>query len=300
MITSLDQIADNVVAQKKKCTIAVAWAQDPNTLSAIERAVNKGIAEAILIGNTDEIIQHCGKLGIDHDKFTLCSSEDESAASAQAVAMTRTGKADIVMKGLVGTDKFLKAVMDKNQGIMKSDSVLTYVCALQIPAYHKLLFLTDPAVIPYPTLEQKTAMLKYAISMASKFGISEPKVALVSATEKESSHFPHIADYAKLKKMAAEGEFPDAVIDGPLDIFLACDRQSVEIKGVKTPVDGDADILLFPSLEASNPFYKGLMLFGGGELAGILRGTEKPVVVMSRSESEASKFYCIALACLLA
>jgi phosphotransacetylase len=179
-------------------------------------------------------------------------------------------------------------------------AILSYVCALQVPAYNKLLFLTDPAVIPNPNLDQKVAMVRYAIAMARKFGIEKPKVALVSATEKASSHFSSSADYAEMLGMAAEGNFGDCIMDGPLDIFLACDPRSPGIKGVKTPVNGEADILIFPSLESSNPFYKGLMLFGGGELAGLIMGTSKPVVVMSRSESEKSKYYCIALACLMA
>jgi phosphate butyryltransferase len=100
--------------------------------------------------------------------------------------------------------------------------------------------------------------------------------------------------------MADRNQIQNCIMDGPLDIFLACDKKSIDIKGVETPIDGDADILLFPSLESSNPFYKGLMLFAGGELAGLIRGTEKPVIVMSRSESEMSKYFCIALSCLMA
>jgi phosphotransacetylase len=163
-----------------------------------------------------------------------------------------------------------------------------------------LLFITDTAVIPVPSLEQKIAMAKYAVEMAGRFGIRKPRIALVSATEKSSRHFASNHDYGEMMKMAREGLFADCIMDGPLDIFLACDKKSVDIKGVDTPVGGDADILLFPSLESSNPFYKGMMLFAGGELAGLIRGTEKPVIVMSRSESEISKFYCIALACLMA
>jgi phosphotransacetylase len=179
-------------------------------------------------------------------------------------------------------------------------AILSYVCAIQIPLYHKLLFITDTAVIPVPSLEQKIAMAKYAVEMAGRFGIRKPRIALVSATEKSSRHFASNHDYGEMMKMAREGLFADCIMDGPLDIFLACDKKSVDIKGVDTPVGGDADILLFPSLESSNPFYKGMMLFAGGELAGLIRGTEKPVIVMSRSESEISKFYCIALACLMA
>jgi phosphate butyryltransferase len=200
----------------------------------------------------------------------------------------------------VGTDKFLKAVMDKNNGLMLPDAVLSYVCAIELPSYHKLLFITDPAVIPSPSLEQKIAMAEYATEMAGRFGINRPKIALISASEKPSRHFKSSDDYGIMCKMAKKGEIADCIMDGPLDIFLACDKKSVEIKGIETPVNGDADILLFPSLESSNPFYKGLMLFAQGELAGLIRGTEKPVIVMSRSESEKSKFYCIALACLMA
>ena len=179
-------------------------------------------------------------------------------------------------------------------------AVLSYVCAIELPAYHKLLFITDPAVIPVPTLEQKIVMAEYAIKMAARFGITRPKIALISASEKPSRHFQSSGDYEVMCKMAKDGQIANCIIDGPLDIFLACDKKSVEIKGINTPVNGDSDILLFPSLESCNPFYKGLMLFAQGELAGIIRGTSKPVVVMSRSESEKSKFYCIALSCLMA
>jgi phosphate butyryltransferase len=143
-------------------------------------------------------------------------------------------------------------------------------------------------------------MARYSIKMAKKFGIDRPKVALVSATEKKmNKHFESSVDYSMMCDMAMNGQIKDCVMDGPLDLFLACDKKSVEIKGVKTPINGDADILLFPSLESANPFYKGLMLFAGGEIAGLIQGTTKPVVVMSRSESENSKYYCIALSCLM-
>jgi phosphotransacetylase len=178
--------------------------------------------------------------------------------------------------------------------------VLSYVGAIEIPAYHKLLFITDPAVIPFPDLDQKVAMAGYAIEMAVRFGIRKPRIALIGASEKMNRHFQNSIDYSIMCKMADRGQIKNCIMDGPLDLFLACDKKSIKIKGVKTPVDGNADILLFPSLESCNPFYKGLMLFAGGELAGLIRGTLKPVVLMSRSESEKSKYYCIALACLMA
>lgn len=293
-------MVEKVHSLHKKHRIAVAWAQDIHTISAIHKAVNYGLTDAIMIGQASEIKNICRKTGIDYELFTIVDSDDEVKASAEAVSLVRSGEADIAMKGLVGTDKFLKAVMDKNKGLMLPGAVLSYVCAIELPGYHKLLFITDPAVIPVPTLDQKTIMTEYAIEMAGRFGINRPKIALISASEKPSRHFQSSRDYEVMCRMARDGQISDCIMDGPLDIFLACDKKSVEIKGVDTPVNGDADILLFPSLESSNPFYKGLMLFAQGELAGIIRGTEKPVVVMSRSESEKSKFFCIALACLMA
>lgn len=300
MISSLQMMEKKVLELKKKHRISVAWAQDSNTLGALYKAVDKGFAEAVLVGNKKEIISLCKKASIDHELFTIKEAKNEFEASAEAVALAKSGSTDIVMKGLVGTDKFLRAVMDKEKGIMLPNAVLSYVGAIEIPAYNKLLFITDPAVIPFPDLDQKVAMAGYAIEMANRFGIKIPKIALIGASEKVGRHFQNSIDYAVMCKMADRGQIKKCIMDGPLDIFLACDKESVRIKGIETPVNGEADILLFPSLESSNPFYKGLMLFAQGELAGLIRGTEKPVIVMSRSESELSKYYCIALACLMA
>jgi phosphate butyryltransferase len=299
MIRTLDQMEEKVLALKKKHRIAVAWAQDPNTIGAIHKAVCNGFIEAIMIGKSAEIIKICESTGIDYYLFTIIDADNEIIASSEAVRLVKNGDADIVMKGLVGTDKFLRAVMDKENGLMIPNAVLSYVGVMEIPSYHKLLFITDPAVIPFPDLDQKIAMAQYAIEMARTFGVEKPKIALIGASEKMSHHFVNSVDYAVMCKMADRGQLKNCIIDGPLDLFLACDKESTEIKGVTTPVNGEADILLFPSLESCNPFYKGLMLFAKGELAGLIRGTEKPVIVMSRSESEKSKYFCIALSCLM-
>lgn len=293
-------MADTVRLSGKKQRIAVAWAQDPNTVGSLHRAVIEGFAEAIMIGNPDAILATCEELGLDSGLFTIVAAADEKVAAEMAVAMTRSGEADIVMKGLVGTDKFLRAVLDKEKGLLPPGAVMSYVCAVEVPAYRKLLFVTDTAVLPFPGLDQKVAMARYAVGMARSFGIRKPRVALIGASEKVNERFPNTLDYAEMTRMAENGDFGDCIMDGPLDLFLACDPASVKIKGVDTPVAGDADILLFPSLEACNPFYKGLMLFAGGELAGMICGTSKPVVLMSRSESELSKYYCVALSCLMA
>jgi phosphate butyryltransferase len=241
-----------------------------------------------------------GRKELNPSVFEIIHVPDEWQAAQEAVRMVKSGEADILMKGLVGTDKFLKAVLDKEKGLLPPKAVMTYVCAIQVPAYPKLMFISDPAVIPFPDLNQKIAMVNYTVTMARKFGIDKPKVALISAAEKLSDHFPSHSEYAMICRMAERGQIKNCTIDGPIDVFLACDKKSIEIKGVPTPIDGEADVLIFPSIETANAFYKGLMLFAGGELAGYIQGTEKPVVMMSRSESSLSKFYCIAIACLMA
>ena len=300
MIRTLDQLEENVLSTGKRYRLAVAWAQDSNTIQAVDRAVRKGFIEALLIGNPAEIIKTCSSANIDSELFTIIEAANERQSAQMAVGLVKEGDADIVMKGLLGTDKFLREVMDKERGIMLPGAVLSYVGALEIPAYHKLLFITDPAVIPFPDLDQKIAMAQHAIEMAHRFGVDKPRIALIGASEKMSRKFGNAVDYAIMCKMADRGQIKDCIMDGPLDLFLACDKNSPGIKGVDTPVNGDADILLFPSLESCNPFYKGMMLFAGGELAGLITGTQKPVIVMSRSESERSKYFCIALSCLMA
>jgi len=300
MIKSLDHLVDHVVTSGIKKKISVALAEDSNTIGAIAKAIEAGFAEAYMIGDKNKIQKAAAENNVDASLFNIIHLPSEMDATKEAVRMAKTNETDVVMKGLVGTDKFLKAVLDKNYGLLPPKAVMSYVCAIQLPTYHKLLFVTDTAVLPFPDLTQKVAMLNYAVNMARKFGIDKPKAALIGASEKVSENFPNSIDYAMMCQMANRGQIKNCIVDGPLDIFLACDKESVEIKGVPTPINGDADILLFPTLEACNSFYKGLMLFGGGELGGLIQGTEKPVVVMSRSESEKSKFYCIALSCLMA
>ena len=298
-IRSLEELANYVRSTGKRTRIAVARAEDPNTIASIGKAVKEGFVEGILIGSESKIEEVCKAEQIDPVIFRIIDIRDEAEAVSESVRMVHNDEADVLMKGLVGTDKFLRAVLDKEKGLLPEKSIMSYVCALQLPGYHKLLFISDTAVLPYPDINQKIAMTNYSVKMAQRFGIEKPKVALISATEKVSDNIPHTLEYAELSKMAERGQIKNCIIDGPLDIFLACDPQASVIKGVSSPIAGDADVLIFPSLESANSFYKGLMLFAEGELAGLIQGTIKPVIVMSRSESVTSKYYCIALSCLM-
>lgn len=299
-ISSFAELTAHLQSVNSRKRIAVANAVDSHTLDAVLMAVDKGIVEAYLIGDVASI--ESPQL-FEHNLspfIHIIDIPDVLEATLEAVRMVKSGEADILMKGLVNTDVLLRAILDKEKGLLPPGNVLTYNAAIEIPKYHKLLFFSDPAVIPSPNLVQRTAMIKYAIASAYKFGIVKPKVALIHATEVANPKIHYMQDYLDIMDEWRKGEFGNVIIDGPLDIFLALDTERGLIKNVLSPVLGDADILIFPNFESANCFYKGVSLFGDAEMGGLLQGTEKPVVLTSRSESVQSKFYSIAMACILA
>lgn len=299
-IRTLSGLVDTVVNTCDPKRIAVANAHDPNTFGAVVQGIRKGLINAVMTGQKKEIEALAKQQNIDPGLFEILNVPEPEDAVKISLDLVRNNEADILMKGLVGTDVFLRAVLDKDEGLMIPGKTLSYVCALEVPGLDRLLFVTDTAVLPFPDLRQKTDMVGYAVSMARMFGVGQPKVALIEPTEKVTPGIPETIDDALICKMAEQGRFGTCTVDGPLDIFLACDPEAAGIKKVPNRINGEADVLVFPSLSAANVFYKGLVRFSGAELAGLIQGTSKPVVVMSRSESVASKFFCIALAVLTA
>lgn len=300
-ISSFAELTAHLQTVNCRKKMAVANAVDSHTLEAVLMAVDAGIIEAYLIGDVASI--ESPQLFEDHNLspfIHIIDIPEVKEATLEAVRMVKSGEADILMKGLVNTDVLLRAILDKEKGLLPPGKVMTYNAALEIPGYHKLLFFADPVVIPSPNLIQRTAMIKYAIETAYKFGIPKPKIALIHATEVANPKIQYMQDYLDIMQMWRNGEFGDVIMDGPLDIFLALDKERGAIKNVKTPVLGDTDIMIFPNFESANIFYKGVSLFGDAEMGGLLQGTDKPVVLTSRSESIQSKFYSIAIACILA
>ena len=299
-LKTFDDLTAHLRTVNVRKRIAVANAIDHHTLDAIFRAVDFGLVEAYLIGDVaaieqPELFEHNPSPHIH-----IIDMPDVLLATREAVRMVKQGEADILMKGLVNTDVLLRAILDKENGLLPKGEILTYNAAIEIPSYHKLLFFCDPSVIPSPNIEQRITMIKYAIASAQKFGREIPKVALIHATEVANPKIQFMQDYLEIMDLWRKGEFGNVIMDGPVDIFLAIDKERGSIKNVSTPILGDADILVFPNFESANVFYKTAASFGGAQMAGLLQGTEKPVVLTSRSESVDSKFYSIAMACLLA
>ena len=299
-IASFKELTSHLAELQHRKRMAVANAVDSHTLDAVINAVNAGIVEAYLVGDVAEIESYLLEQPEISSHIHIIDKPEASEATLEAVRMVKDGECDILMKGLVNTDVILRAILDKQKGLLPPGNVLTYNAALEIPGYHKLIFFSDPAVIPYPTLEQRKAMIKYAINSCYKFGLVKPKVALIHATEVANPKIQFMQDYLDIMQMWRAGEFGDVIIDGPLDIFLALDAERGGIKKVPSPLLGDADVLIFPDFAASNVFYKGVALFANAQMGGILQGTSKPCVLTSRSETALSKFYSIAVACILA
>ncbi len=295
-IRSFSELTSHLQQLSQHKKLVVVNPADANSMEAVTRAVDMGFVSVQIIGNPEDYdIQLLEKQ--QDIQFIDCS--DPVVASTMAVEMVKSGAADILMKGLVNTDILLHAVLKKGTGLVPFGNVVTFIAAIEIPGYPKLLFITDPAVIPEPNVRQRTAIIRYAIDTAKNFGISKPKVALLHGTEKMNPKLNFMSDYKKMLELGQANEFGDAIVAGPLDLFLAINPELGKIKQVDTPIAGDADILIFPSFVSANIFYKSMVTFAHAEIGGMLFGTEKPVVLTSRSDSAATKFNSIALACLM-
>lgn len=285
-----------------KCvTVAVACPADAHTEEVIERSISEEFAKFILVA-VEQNAAVAERLHAKYpDRTAIILATDVDDASRKAVAEVRQGRAQVLMKGTVNTDNLLRAVLNKECGLLEKGHVLTHIAVAEIPGLQRLLFFTDAAVIPYPTTEQFHAQLGYiADTYRSVTGNDCPRVALTHCTEKVSEKFPLTLSYEELKKEAREGAFGNIEVDGPMDVKTACDAESGAIKGIASPVVGNADILIFPDIEAGNTFYKAITLFAKATVAGMLAGTTAPVVVTSRADTVESKFYSLATACMKA
>lgn len=276
-----------------------AWGVDSHTVAAAAKAVDLGLADVTLVGDQNRIAQACKEEGVDMSVFTIVHNPDELPSVAQAVQMVREGQGDFLMKGLCSTDKFLRAILNKETGLLPPKGTLTHCTTLEIPSYHKLLFVGDVAVIPAPDIKQKQIIMECLVRTAKAVGVEKPKVAILAATEQVLSSQPATIEAAMLSKMVERGQIKGCVADGPLALDVAIDQESVDIKGLVSPVAGDADCLLFPNIESGNVFYKAnSKLVPGVKQSGILVGAKVPCVLSSRADSIDTKLNSIAIAAM--
>ena len=299
MSKNFSDLLSRVSACKKK-TLSVAVAQDKAVLEAVKAAKERGIADAILVGDEAKINEIAAELGMDMGEYTVINEEDTVAASLKAVQLVHDGKADMYMKGLLDTKTFLKSVLDKEVGL-RTGKPLSHVCVFEIPGIDRLLFLTDVAFMPYPTLEDKVNIINYTVEIANACGVDMPKVAPLAAVEVVNPKMPVTVDAAELTKMNEEGKITGCIVDGPLSLDIALYKEAAEEKGaLDRKVAGDADILLFPDIHAGNLVYKAIVHMVDVKNGNILTGTKAPVILTSRSDTCEVKVNSIALAALAA
>ncbi|MDD6104081.1 MAG: phosphate acyltransferase [Bacteroidales bacterium] len=300
MITNFSQIFELLRSKSKKRLVA-AWAVDDHTITAAYKAVELGIVEATLVGDSNRIKAVCEAEKIDPAKFTIVHNDNELKSIAQAVEMVREGQGDILMKGLCSTDKYMRGILNKEKGLLPPKAVLSHVCVLANPNYHKLVVLGDMAVIPAPDLNQKVAITKYLVNTAKALQIDNPKVAILAATEQMLPGMQACVDAAIISKMIERGQIPGCVGDGPLALDVAISKEAASIKKLTSPVAGDADCLVFPNIESANVFYKvNSQMCKGVDQAAIVAGAMAPCVLSSRADSIETKLNSIALAALTA
>lgn len=299
MSKTFDDLISKVSAFDMK-KVSVAVAQDSAVLEAVKAAKERGIADAVLVGDESKIRAIAAGIGMDLTGFEIIHVEDEIEASLTAVKLVHDGKADMYMKGLIDTKNFLKSVLNKEVGL-RTGSALSHVCVFDIKGIDHLLFLADVAFIPYPTLEDKVHIINNTLEITTACGIEHPKVAPLAAVEVVNPKMPATVEAAQLTQMNQEGVITGCVVDGPLSLDLAIDPEAAKHKGATDrAIQGDADILLFPDIHAGNLVYKTLVHTAQVRNGNMLTGTKAPVILTSRSDDFETKVNSIALGAVVA
>ncbi|MFN3305878.1 MAG: bifunctional enoyl-CoA hydratase/phosphate acetyltransferase [Candidatus Kapaibacteriota bacterium] len=280
---------------KPKKSIAVAASEDEQVLLALKQATEKGIVTPILVGNKERTEKLAQEISFDISKYEFIEEKEPSKSARIAVSVVREGRAQIIMKGLVNTADYLRAILDKERGL-RSGNLLSHIGIFEIPNYHKLIGLTDAAQNIAPTLEEKVWIIQNSVDLLRRLGIQTPKIALLAAVENVNPKMQATFDAALITMMNKRKQIKNCVIDGPLAFDNAISKEAAVHKGIDSPVAGDTDLLVAPEIETANALYKSFTYFAKGVVAAIILGAAVPIVLTSRADSEKSKLYSIALA----
>jgi len=298
MIATLDGVLE-AIKQFPRQEVAVAVAEKPSVIEAIKDAQQRDIADAVLVGDQAKIESIAQQVGLGPEGIRIVHEPDDLSAARMACRVVREGDAQILVKGHIQTDDFLRAVLDKEVGL-RSSHIMSHVFILETTSRDKLTLLTDGAMNIAPDLEGKAEIILNAVYLANVLGIDDPKVGVLAATEQVNPKMQATLDAAALHAMNHRNQFPTCRVDGPLAMDNAVSRQAAEIKGISGDVAGDCDILVAPSIEAGNMLAKCFAFLAGGRVAGVLVGASAPVVLTSRADSAQAKMYSIATAVLMA
>ena len=298
MIKSFEEVL-KIAKERGPKTVSVACAQDRDVLKAVDNAKQNGIVEAILVGDQTKIEAIAKEENIDLSGYELIHIEDLAEASLKAVELVSSGKAHMVMKGLVDTGIILKAVLNKEVGL-RTGSVLSHVALFDVINYPRLLLVTDAAMNIAPDLQQKKQIIENSLQVARGLDIELPKVAVICAKEKVNPKMPATVEAGELVKMNENGELTGCIVGGPFALDNAVSEKAAKLKGIDHPVAGKADVLMCPNIESGNILYKTLGFLANAKSAGVIVGAKAPIILTSRADSEETKLNSIALGVLMA
>ncbi len=298
MAARLEQMVAKAQSLPMGC-MAVAAAHDPQVLRSVEEAYELGIATAVLIGDARRIEAIAREEGLGLRGAVIEDCPDDVRAAFRAVSLAREGKANVVVKGQVKTALFLRAALDREQGI-RQQKLISHVGVFEVPGLDRLLYMSDSGVVLYPTVWQKLVIIQNAIQAARKLGVEEPRVAILGANERVHPSRPAGVEALLLARMAADGWVSGAVVDGPLPLDVALRPQVAKLKGVAGPVAGRADVVIVPNVEAGNIAAKAIQYLGHGEMAGMVVGARVPILINSRADDAPTRLRSVAMAVLVA
>lgn len=298
IIKSLAQIEE--IAKTKQGRIVVPMAHNEEALEAVKMAVDEGwISSGVLIGDLSKIKEIAVDIKLNLHAFKLLDVTDPATTAREAVKMLVEKKVDFLLKGIIDTKIYMKAILDKEFGLVPEGNLLSHVAIMEVPGYHKLLGLTDVAINIYPDAQAKIKIVENIVGIFHKLGIEKPKVAVICPVEKVNPKIQSTLDAQELKEHFKDRD--DLIIEGPYDTYIALSKHAAEEKGVKGEVCGDADILLFPNLDSANPVYKIMNQFVQNiRSAAIVAGAKIPVILPSRADSADTKKLSVALSGFLA
>ncbi len=295
---SIEEVYIKIKEYKMK-KIAVSAAADPEVIDAAVDAKFNGIADSILFGDKQKILDIMKFKNIDPGIFEIYDEKDVYNSSLKAVNFVSEGKADILMKGLIETSAFMKAVLNSKTGLRIKNCIMSSIAILEDKERERLLFITDPGFTPLPDIDTKRKILENAVKVMHLLDFTEPKVAVLSATESVNPRMISSVEAKELEELNIRGEISGCVVAGPISMDLAISKESAKHKGYVHPVAGNADLLLVPTLESGNMLLKGLIHYAHMTTAGIVAGAQVPIVFTSRSDSVQTKLNTIAFAVLL-
>lgn len=298
MIRNFNEVLEQVKGLEEQVNMAVAAAEDKETIKACLKAEADGLASPIFIGDREKIVGHLKELNVDPENYEIIHTQSVEESAEKAVSLARDGKIGSIMKGMLDTKVLLKAVVNKERGI-GTGRLMTHLAFNEVPSYHKLIVTTDGGMVTYPDLEAKVKILENAVEILNALGYDKPKVACISAVEKVNENMPETVDAFKMKEMNEKGQIKNCIVEGPISFDLTYDKESCELKNYNSPVGGDADIILVPNFVVGNILGKSLVYAARGQMAGFIAGAKVPIILTSRSSSENEKYLSIALTALV-